>query len=717
MVVCPHCRLENPDNNKFCQGCGTSLSHQDCPHCGASVEFGEEKCDRCGGDVGTVLWVTIAHKIKSEPDTAGAQVQLPIMGAKGISYSEFSLAIEDLNQQQENGEKLPRQVVNFPSVGEFLDTDQRYQLKLKKDEEVAKIFESQDSFCLVQGKVLDRQPLQQFHLKRIQQQRPELFKELYQSCSKTYLSFFQYWNLVGVPTFALPYLSLQQFTPQVPEIYDAWQTNDRGIVLLPDRSNWQTLTELWQTHDLSPLAISWLLSEMAKLWTPLCAIGCAESLLIPDNLRVDEDRCFALQKLYLDAPNREYTLKDLVQVWQALLTECRQASYESLDRLLNNVISGEIDMVKELRSQLENLSTEEQLEIERESPPNPIPTENLQAIPTNDLVESDSIETEQNLDREIEAEIEAEMNANNELDNWENIDFDSDRNFEALENPTEDPTVVLSLGLDDFADAGCSDIGSHRDHNEDCFGMETEIKKQQSDRGKSIKVKGLYVVCDGMGGHEAGEVASAMAVKTLQDYFHTYWQNTLPDEQTIREGVLLANQTLYKINLDNARSGHSRMGTTMVMVLLQDDKFAIAHVGDSRIYRITRSQGLEKLTTDHEVGQREILRGVEPQIAYARPDAYQLTQALGPRNDNFVKPEIQFFEVQEDSVILLCSDGLSDNDLIEKYWDTKLSPLIDTKVNLDEGLANVIDFANHYSGHDNITGVAVRVNLRPSTEK
>jgi protein phosphatase len=715
MVVCPHCRLENPDNNKFCQGCGTSLSHQDCPHCGASVAFGEETCDSCGGSVGIVLWATIAEKIKTEPETEETQEELPLMGAKGISYSEFSLAIEDLNQQQENREKLQRQIISFPDVGEFLDAERRYQLKFKKDEEIARIFESQDSFCLVEGRVLDCQPLQQFHLKRIQQQRPELFKELYQSCSKNYLSFFQYWNLVGVPTFALPYLSLQQFTPIVPEIYDAWQNRDRGIVLLPDRSSWQTITELCQTHDLSPLAVSWLLSEMAKLWTPLCAIGCAESLLVTDNLRVDEDRCFALQKLYLDSPNREYTLKDLVRVWQALL--CEQTRYESLDRLLNKVINGEIEMVKELRSELENLSTEEQLKIERESPSNEIPPDNIHTTPANDLVETNLIdlETEQNLDREIEEEIEAEMDTFSESDNWENIASDFD--FEEFENPTEDPTVVLSLGLANFADAGCTDIGSHRDHNEDCFGMETELKKQQSDRGKTIKVKGLYVVCDGMGGHEAGEVASAMAVKTLQDYFHTHWQHTLPDEQTIREGVLLANQALYKINLDNARSGHSRMGTTMVMVLLQDDKFAIAHVGDSRIYRITQSQGLEKLTTDHEVGQREILRGVEPQIAYARPDAYQLTQALGPRNDNFVKPEIQFFEVQEDSILLLCSDGLSDNDFIEKYWETKIFPLIDASMNLDEGLANVIDFANHYSGHDNITGVAVRVNLRPNTEK
>ena len=108
----------------------------------------------------------------------------------------------------------------------------------------------------------------------------------------------------------------------------------------------------------------------------------------------------------------------------------------------------------------------------------------------------------------------------------------------------------------------------------------------------------------GWGGHSAGEIASAMAVETLQNYFYAYWQDELPDEATIQEGILLANRTIYQTNLENERSGNGMMGTTLVMALLHDTHLAIAHVGDSRIYRVTRNNGLEQLTQDHEVGQK-----------------------------------------------------------------------------------------------------------------
>ena len=180
-----------------------------------------------------------------------------------------------------------------------------------------------------------------------------------------------------------------------------------------------------------------------------------------------------------------------------------------------------------------------------------------------------------------------------------------------------------------------------------------------------------------MGGHEKGEVASNLAVKTLQQYFQTHWQTQqLPDEDTIREAVRLANQAIYDVNQQDARSGVGRMGTTLVLVLIQDTRVAVAHVGDSRLYRLSRKQGLEQITVDHEVGQREILRGVEPAIAYARPDAYQLTQALGPRDENFVNPDVKFLELNEDTLLILGSDGLCDRDLLERHWQTHLEVLL-----------------------------------------
>jgi len=109
-------------------------------------------------------------------------------------------------------------------------------------------------------------------------------------------------------------------------------------------------------------------------------------------------------------------------------------------------------------------------------------------------------------------------------------------------------------------------------------------------------------------------------------------------------------------------------------------------------------------------------RGVEPAIAYTRPDAYQLTQALGPRDSHGIMPSIQYLDIAEDTLLLLCSDGLSDNDLLDRYCDSHVTPLLRSHTDLDEGVAQLIDLANEHNGHDNITVVAIRLKLRPNLE-
>ncbi|NJO51444.1 MAG: serine/threonine phosphatase, partial [Leptolyngbyaceae cyanobacterium RM2_2_4] len=280
------------------------------------------------------------------------------------------------------------------------------------------------------------------------------------------------------------------------------------------------------------------------------------------------------------------------------------------------------------------------------------------------------------------------------------------------------PTVVLPMKLMSLEDAGRTDIGRQRDHNEDYFSIQTEIEKLESPTGRTIHAKGLYILCDGMGGHAGGEVASALAVDTLRQYFAENWcDNQLPDEETILAGIQQANKAIYDLNQQNSRSGSGRMGTTLVLVLVQDTEAAIAHVGDSRLYRFSRRRGLEQVTVDHEVGQREIQRGVEPAIAYARPDAYQLTQALGPRDENFVSPDVEFLELNEDLLLVLCSDGMTDNDLLETHWRTHLDPLLNVQTNLEQGVNQLIDLANQYNGHDNITVVTIRAKVRPNLEQ
>jgi protein phosphatase len=218
-----------------------------------------------------------------------------------------------------------------------------------------------------------------------------------------------------------------------------------------------------------------------------------------------------------------------------------------------------------------------------------------------------------------------------------------------------------------------------------------------------------------MGGHAGGEVASKLAVNTIRKYFQETWTSAeSPNQESIKEAVYLANQAIYDLNQQQARSGMGRMGTTLVMLLLQDHQAAIAHVGDSRLYCLTNREGLVQLTIDHEVGQREISRGVDPTIAYGRADAYQLTQALGPRDQNYLHPDVSFFDIHEDMLLLLVSDGLSDNECLETHWQTHLQPLLSYDSDLEMGIQDLIELGNEYNGHDNITAILVRVKVCPS---
>jgi serine/threonine protein phosphatase PrpC len=275
--------------------------------------------------------------------------------------------------------------------------------------------------------------------------------------------------------------------------------------------------------------------------------------------------------------------------------------------------------------------------------------------------------------------------------------------------------VILPMQLLSLDDAGGTDIGHQQEHNEDCFGIQTMVQKLENPMGRTVEAHGLYVLCDGMGGHPAGEAASAMAVETLKRYFQDHWRDDqLPTEATIREAIRQANQAIYEVNQKNARSGSGRMGTTLAMILIQNTDAAIAHVGDSRIYRLSRKHGLEQLTADHEVGQRQIQQGVDPEIAYSRPDARQLTQALGLGDEQFINPDLEFFELNEDTLFVLCSDGLSDNDLIETHWQTHVNPLLSSRANLDQGILQLIELANDHNGHDNITAIVIRFKVRPN---
>jgi protein phosphatase len=276
------------------------------------------------------------------------------------------------------------------------------------------------------------------------------------------------------------------------------------------------------------------------------------------------------------------------------------------------------------------------------------------------------------------------------------------------------PTVNLPnrvLSLEAF---GVTDVGTDRHHNEDFFVIDNRCTQIMDSESVQVYTRGVYILCDGMGGHAQGEVASRMAAETLALFFTEHWQESMPNEVSVKEAIFRANQTLYTLNESQTRLGSGRMGTTLVVAMLQDTQFRFAHVGDSRLYRLTHQHGLQQLTVDHEVGQRDINRGVAPDVAYARPEAYQLTQALGPRPSQVLQVEVQSLTLTEDSVFLLCSDGLTDNHLLERFQAQYLQPLLNFQVSLELGLQRLIELANAENGHDNVTVVAVRAKVLPA---
>ncbi|WP_103668785.1 protein phosphatase 2C domain-containing protein [Pseudanabaena sp. BC1403] len=299
-------------------------------------------------------------------------------------------------------------------------------------------------------------------------------------------------------------------------------------------------------------------------------------------------------------------------------------------------------------------------------------------------------------------------------------------NLEDFADVDSETSMIVSstVQLQDITYAGKTDVGIQRDRNEDDF---VTVFQTRSINGKSQisdrSYRGLFVLCDGMGGHDGGEVASAIAVNSITDQFRPFWIDTLPGEKKLNEIICNANQAIFIKNENEKRKSLGRMGTTLVVLGIHDLDVVIAHVGDSRIYKVTNSPNLEseskleaepkleQITRDHEVLNQLLDLGVEPEIAQSRPDAHQLTQALGPNPSDRLEPSIEFFTLTESTLFLLCSDGLCDNDVIDDNWRSHLLPILNKEVDLQTGLDRLIELGNNVNGHDNLTAVLVLCEL------
>ena len=243
-----------------------------------------------------------------------------------------------------------------------------------------------------------------------------------------------------------------------------------------------------------------------------------------------------------------------------------------------------------------------------------------------------------------------------------------------------------------------TDTGRVREHNEDTIGSEADV--------------GLYVLADGMGGYNAGEVASGIAVKTIVNLVREAYQvQTLEgvDRETglmrpsiiLRDAIRRANKIIHQTSKTQPQC--EGMGTTVVAALYYDDRIITAHVGDSRLYRL-RGDRFERLTMDHSLLQELVDRGFYSQEEAARSsNKNYVTRALGV--EATVEVEIHEFPVERGDQYVLCSDGLSD--MVE---DEDIHLTISTfGDNLDVIAKQLVQLSNEHGGRDNISVIMTHV--------
>ncbi len=212
----------------------------------------------------------------------------------------------------------------------------------------------------------------------------------------------------------------------------------------------------------------------------------------------------------------------------------------------------------------------------------------------------------------------------------------------------------------------------------------------------------LLAVADGMGGQNAGEVASGLTVKSVADWFKA---NSFEDfsPQLLEEMFACVNAAVWGHSQDHPDT--SGMGTTLTMVLFRESRALVGHIGDSRLYRL-RDGKLVQLTNDHSlVGEQVRMGKISPEAARVHPTRHILSRVLGSRQ--FVVPDIFETELQVGDVLLLCSDGLSG--MVEDSQIEKL--LIGSSI--AKSARNLIAAANRAGGKDNSTVVVAAIDSLP----
>ncbi len=252
--------------------------------------------------------------------------------------------------------------------------------------------------------------------------------------------------------------------------------------------------------------------------------------------------------------------------------------------------------------------------------------------------------------------------------------------------------------------AGKSDIGLVRKINEDdfiCLRLNDllEVKNTTADLY-------LCIVADGMGGRNAGEVASSMAVHEIVDFIKDKYISILIENETdeskilelIKDAIVYSNEKIYKKSL--LTSECVGMGTTLSMILAKDNILYYGHVGDSRIYLIRKNE-IARLTEDHSLVAELVKQGtIKPEEANSHPQKNIITRAVG--TEFSIEVDLGRQDITEDDYILLCTDGLSN--LVS---DKEMLDLVLEASDIDQACENLINRAKENGGFDNITVVVI----------
>ncbi|NJN62448.1 MAG: serine/threonine-protein phosphatase [Coleofasciculaceae cyanobacterium RL_1_1] len=308
-----------------------------------------------------------------------------------------------------------------------------------------------------------------------------------------------------------------------------------------------------------------------------------------------------------------------------------------------------------------------------------------------------------------------------------------------LEAAARQPLRLSSFGI--------SDSGPSRLQNEDsCYPIAEDMGSAGERRG--IDQANLAILCDGVGGHEGGDVASQLAVKTLKLQVEAF-RNIIQTKSFVPAAVIcqqlatmvrVTNNTIAQENDARDRLDRERMATTAVMAWqvaqappplktskvvsittasrteppsdhLSDRPNAhelfIASVGDSRAYWISEHY-CQQLTVDDDLATQEVAAGnclYREAIQYE--EAAALTQAIGTRDGTMITPDVRRIVIEEDGVLLLCSDGVSDNNWVEKSWKAFVPPLLEGLTTLEATARDWLEVTNDHNGHDNATIVLI----------